>query len=124
MRDLILNFGTTTWRLHSKRNESPRDSSIGWKPHLMKRRLLVRILPPPLVWTCQKKKKKARETAIFLIFLGRIFLSINNLATTCTNQSVFKVLKKIQYLLKPLLLVEATCIFSLNMLIIIRTRKQ
>jgi hypothetical protein len=27
----------------------------------MKRRSLVRILPPPLVWTCKKKKEKKKK---------------------------------------------------------------
>jgi hypothetical protein len=35
---------------------SLRDSSIGYEPYFMKWRSLVRISPPPLVWTCQKKK--------------------------------------------------------------------
>jgi hypothetical protein len=37
---------------------SPRGSSIGREPRLMKRRSQDRIPPPlTLVWTCQKKKK-------------------------------------------------------------------
>jgi hypothetical protein len=37
---------------------SPRGSSIGWRSRLMKHESLVQILSPPLVWTCQKRKKK------------------------------------------------------------------
>jgi len=37
---------------------SPRDSSIDWRPRLMKLMSLVWILSPSLVWTCQKNKNK------------------------------------------------------------------
>jgi hypothetical protein len=48
--------------VHNKfENESPRDSSIDWRPCFMKRRSLVRILPLPHVWICQKKKKEKVE---------------------------------------------------------------
>jgi hypothetical protein len=46
--------------------KSTRHSSIGWGPRLMKRRSLVRISSPPLVWICPKKKRvgcKAEYTA-------------------------------------------------------------
>jgi hypothetical protein len=36
--------------------KSPRGSFIGWEPRLMKRRSLVQIPHPVLMWTCQKKK--------------------------------------------------------------------
>jgi hypothetical protein len=39
----------------------PRNSSIDWRPRFMKRMSLVRIPPPPFVWTCQKKKKKKQD---------------------------------------------------------------
>jgi hypothetical protein len=41
---------------------SPRGSSIGYEPRLMKRKSQDRIPPPlTLVWTCQKKKKKKKR---------------------------------------------------------------
>jgi hypothetical protein len=43
---------------------SPRGSSIGWGPCLMKQRSLVRILPPSCV-DMSKKKKKRKEKKIY-----------------------------------------------------------
>jgi hypothetical protein len=45
---------------------SPTGSSISWGLRFMKRRSLVRILPLPLVWTCQKKNKSKCNVIGFL----------------------------------------------------------
>jgi len=34
---------------------------IGWRLRFMKRMLLVRIPPPPLMWTCKKKRKRKEK---------------------------------------------------------------
>jgi hypothetical protein len=47
-------------------------SSISWRLRLMKRKLVVRIPPPPLMWTCQKKKKTPfiHTLSLIVFFFG------------------------------------------------------
>jgi hypothetical protein len=44
-----------------RNRRSPRNNSIGWGPRLIKRRLLIQILPPLLRGYVKKKKKKYKN---------------------------------------------------------------
>jgi hypothetical protein len=44
----------------------------------MKWRSLVQILPPHLVWTCQKKKKIIKILVMYLPLLLQIFMTQTN----------------------------------------------
>lgn len=46
----------------------PRNSSISWRPRLIKRRSLVRISHSPLVWPCPKEKCTSKFYYYFIIF--------------------------------------------------------
>jgi len=43
-----------------RNRRSPRNNSIGWGPRLIKRRLLIQILPPLLRGYVKKKKKNTK----------------------------------------------------------------
>jgi hypothetical protein len=47
-------------------------NSIGWGLRLIKRRSLVRIPPPPLMWTYLKKKKVTNEFPRKLLSMGQV----------------------------------------------------